>query len=99
MSCAIFDPEAEAEFAEAVEFLLRLNAEAAIRFAESVSAACELLLENPELGERWRLGVRRKRLLRFEYYIYYKPIDDGIFIVAVAHQKRKPGYFRERLRP
>jgi hypothetical protein len=41
-------------------------------------------------------GARRCRLKRFPYNVVYYDTADEIWIVAVAHQKRKPGYWTER---
>lgn len=42
--------------------------------------------------------VRRIRLQRFdEYDLVYTVVNDTLWIVAVAHAKRKPGYWVDRL--
>jgi plasmid stabilization system protein ParE len=40
--------------------------------------------------------TRKRRLARFPYTIYYAELDDMIWIAAVAHQKRRPGYWSKR---
>jgi toxin ParE1/3/4 len=44
-------------------------------------------------------GTRKRLLKRFPYTVYYVEFDDSIWIVAVAHQKRRPGYWNDRLPP
>ena len=42
--------------------------------------------------------VRRIRLQRFdEYDLVYTVVNDTLWIVAMAHAKRKPGYWIDRL--
>jgi len=41
-------------------------------------------------------GTRKHRFARFPYTIYYVELDDSIWIAAVAHQKRRPGYWSDR---
>lgn len=41
-------------------------------------------------------GTRKHRFQRFPYTVYYVELDDSIWIVAVAHQKRRPGYWSGR---
>jgi toxin ParE1/3/4 len=41
-------------------------------------------------------GTRKHRLRRFPYTIYYVELDQTIWIAAVAHQKRRPGYWSGR---
>jgi len=57
VSRIIFDPAAEAEVIEAASFYEGEHAGSGARFLESVKAACEIVLEYPEIGER-RFGAR-----------------------------------------
>lgn len=41
--------------------------------------------------------VRRKGVAGFPYGIIYYLTDSEIVIVAYAHEKRRPGYWRHRL--
>jgi plasmid stabilization system protein ParE len=49
--------------------------------------------------ERALFGRRLRRLLvpRFPYGLLYRVEDERIFIVAVAHFSRRPGYWRSRI--
>ncbi|BBP00129.1 type II toxin-antitoxin system RelE/ParE family toxin [Sulfuriferula nivalis] len=58
--------------------------------------AALLLAENPELSTLWRAGTRRFILRRFPFNIVYCLFPDHIFVIAVAHQRRRPGYWRRR---
>jgi len=55
-----------------------------------------------EIGERPHLfravarGVRKARLTRFPYAVYFERLADRIHILAVAHQHRRPYYWLER---
>lgn len=40
---------------------------------------------------------RKYRLRRFPYNLIYRVLDDRILIIAVAHDRRKPDYWRERV--
>ncbi|CAN5351115.1 hypothetical protein BH09SUM1_BH09SUM1_19510 [soil metagenome] len=50
---------------------------------------------------RWQVhiyGTRRFVMLKFPYNIIYRVNDDdSVDIIAFAHQKRKPDYWRRRL--
>lgn len=41
-------------------------------------------------------GVRYGALHRFPYTVVYVELDDRIWVVAVAHQHRRPGYWARR---
>ncbi len=55
-----------------------------------------MILANPNIGAPFRGTRRRYFLRRFPYSIIYQPIADEIRIVAVAHQRRRPGYWAGR---
>jgi len=40
---------------------------------------------------------RRVLMQRFPFSVYYEVANDHIRVVAVAHQHRKPGYWKKRL--
>jgi toxin ParE1/3/4 len=44
-------------------------------------------------------GTRKRRLRRFPYTVYYVEFEEFIWIVAVAHQGRRPGYWSRRTPP
>jgi hypothetical protein len=46
----------------------------------------------------WRkdLPYRRHRVRRFPYLVFYAVAPEEIRVVAIAHAKRRPGYWRDR---
>lgn len=92
------EPEAAEEFAEAAAYLADRSAQAAEGFLADVAATEELLLQFPNVGTPLRGGLRRLLLRTFPYQLIYRVVGDEIRIYAVAHLKRKPGYWRKRLR-
>lgn len=43
--------------------------------------------------------VRRVLVRRFPYAVFFVPGPDGLLVLAVAHVRRKPGYWNDRLSP
>jgi plasmid stabilization system protein ParE len=43
------------------------------------------------------LGVRRALLRRFPYELVYVELGDHYEVIAVGHQRRRPGYWLDRL--
>jgi toxin ParE1/3/4 len=41
-------------------------------------------------------GTRKLRFRRFPYSVYYIELPEAVWIAAVAHQKRRPGYWSGR---
>ena len=67
--------------------------------AASASKALDRIEANPNTGGKvGRRGYRRIILKRPPYSIIYREETDSIDIVAFAHHKRKPDYWRKRLR-
>jgi plasmid stabilization system protein ParE len=58
-----------------------------------VTRSLEFVVANPLLGSPFQGGTRR----RFPYTIVYRALDDEILVVALAHQKQRPGYWRDRI--
>lgn len=52
----------------------------------------------PRSGPRTLGGYRRALLRRFPFALVYRAAGAGIIIVAIVHLKRKPGYWRRRVR-
>jgi plasmid stabilization system protein ParE len=46
---------------------------------------------------RQNTEIRRKLLRRFPYTIFYVVDAEAVVIVAIAHQKRRRGYWKRRL--
>lgn len=65
-------------------------------FIAEFARSGELLRENPRLGAPWRGGLRRLPLRRFPYSIIYHESSVALRILALAHQSRRPGYWRVR---
>ncbi len=91
-----FHPEADAELEEAALFYESRLAGLGKSFASEVERTISLVREFPEAGSL--VGPKRRRVLvaRFPYSIVYRQESGAIVIVAVAHQRRRPGYWRRR---
>jgi plasmid stabilization system protein ParE len=68
------------------------------RFVEAVETEFALLLQFPEIGKRLRKNVRRRNISRWPYGIVYVLDADELVIIAIAHHRRRPEYWRSRLR-
>jgi len=90
-------PDADMDLREAAEFYRkRAGNELALTFIGEFESSVGLLLAHPTLGPVWRDGRRRLVMKRFPYSLIYTAVDQQITILAVAHQSRLPGYWKDR---
>jgi plasmid stabilization system protein ParE len=92
-----FDPPAEAEYLDALRYYQQEGGIGAA-FEQAVRRGVDFILQNPEASPVvTREGARKRVLGRFPYNLYYTIEGELILILAVAHQKRRPGYWTDRL--
>ena len=66
-------------------------------FINEIHKAIDLIARFPEASPLIRGRIRRKVLIKFPYALIYSLRATEIRILAVAHQKRRPVYWRGRL--
>ena len=93
-----FHPAARAELRDAVDHYDDIRIELGDQFTSIVDDALEHIVNNPHTGEPFDAGTRRYGLTRFPYSIIFLPDRSPIMIVAVPHQRRRPGYWLDRLK-
>jgi len=92
-----FHPGAEADYATAFDWYFERSLSAAQNFDEDLAQAIEHIGENPG---RWPIniyGTRRYLLLHFPFSVVYREVHGTIQILAVAHGRRRPDYWKTRL--
>ncbi|HEY6896497.1 MAG TPA: type II toxin-antitoxin system RelE/ParE family toxin [Rhodocyclaceae bacterium] len=90
-------PEAESDLREAAEYYReRAGIALAQAFFVEFEHAMQLLLQHPMLGAAWLRGKRRLVMKHFPYSIVYSAAGHDIQVLAIAHQSRRPGYWRSR---
>ena len=91
-----FHPEAEAEFIESAAYYEREVPGLGRSFGRVVSEALELLAANPAIGSPLNGELRSFVLGSFPYSLIYAPHGNLIFVLAIAHSRRRPGYWKAR---
>ncbi len=56
----------------------------------------ERIGELPKVGRIVRADIRRRQIYRFPYAVLYRATDKEIVIVAIAHRRRRPGFWHGR---
>lgn len=98
MRLIVFHPEADAEITEAALYYEVRKPGLGSDFLGEIERGLDQISTNPEASHRIARRVRRKSLWRFPYNLIYAVYPDRIRIVACAHQKRRPFYWRKRLK-
>ena len=91
-----FHPEALAEAVASTSWYRERSQRAAEAFVKELEDAIRLISESPRRWPLFEHRTRRYPLLRFPYLIVYRETRTSIEIVAVAHGRRKPGYWQFR---
>jgi toxin ParE1/3/4 len=91
-------PEAVSEIEETAAWYEARRPGLGVEFVAAVDEAFESLMERPERAPLWKAGLpwRRYRLSRFPYVLFYRVDVGQVFVIALAHAKRRPGYWTAR---
>jgi plasmid stabilization system protein ParE len=92
-----FLPAAEEEFLHAVAWYEAKRPGLGAEFLAEVERAARRIVSFPQHGSPYLAGTRRIVLRRFPYSVVYSPDPEDLLVVAVAHQRRKPGYWKGRI--
>ena len=89
-------PLAQAEFAEAIAFYEERAPRLGREFFEEVERVLRDISENPGIGSTFEDPYRRALCRRFPFAVIYREDAEAVFVQAVMHMRRRPGYWRER---
>jgi plasmid stabilization system protein ParE len=88
--------EAELEFLDAISYYERQQPNLGRRFKDEVDRSLLWLAARPEVCRLRPSGYRRMNLPVFPYYFPYIIGESRLWVLAVAHSRRKPEYWIER---
>jgi plasmid stabilization system protein ParE len=91
-----FHAGARRDFDQSFDWYARRSTRAATGFATAIDDAVAEIVENPERFPGTRAGCRYCSLKRYPFRIVFRHTHHRVVIVAVAHAKRRPGYWSKR---
>lgn len=94
---AEFDPAARDEFDEAFDWYAKRSRDAAVGFASVVDKTIDAILVAPEQFATTFAGCRFARTKRYPYLVIFQKSPRGVSVIAIAHSRRRPGYWRSRV--
>jgi len=92
----IFDPEALVEMREAAAFYEHCQPGLGRSFLDAVEVASAEIMKHPLMWRKIKGRFRRYLVQRFPYGLIYAEQGNVIYVAAVMHLKRKPGYWYGR---
>src|SRR6266571_7973626 len=98
MSELHFFEEASDEAEEARRWYRERSEPAEAAFLSELDHAIAVVVEAPNRWPKHIADTRRYVFPTFPYSLVYFQDSERIYVVAVAHEKRRPGYWRKRLR-
>ena len=96
MSVRLLEP-AQAELDDAITWYAEQAPGLGDAFLIETLKTIQLIEQYPTAWHPLTPQIRRCRLRRFPYSLVYTQDGNDLLVVAVAHQHRKPGYWRARL--
>lgn len=89
-----FGPEAAAEIEDAATWYEQRRSGLGMSLLTAIDDVVESILRWPRAGAVMAgletLDVRRVPISRFPYHLVYLETDDQIYVLAVAHDRRRP---------
>ena len=93
----LLHPEADEEFAGAVRYYSQISPELGVRLYREMERLFREVCTHPERYWKFDPPVRRHLSGDFPYAVIFLEKPEHIWIVAVMHTQRRPGYWRGRL--
>ena len=87
---------AETEINEAADFYDLESPGLGNAFIDEIQRAIQSIVEFPAAAPLVRGRVRKRIVTKFPYSLVYAAREDEVRILAVAHHKRRPCYWRGR---
>lgn len=88
------DDDAKAEARHAFGWYLAESVTAALAFEQELSSAMTILAEEAHTFPIYEGETRRYLLPSFPFGILFDLTEDVVFVIAIAHLKREPGYWK-----
>jgi plasmid stabilization system protein ParE len=89
-------PSAIDDARAAYEWYAERSETAAQSFLCEIDKAIHDLSESPNRWPAFVSGTRRYLLKRFPFFLVFEVDPNRIVVLAVAHARRRPGYWRDR---
>ncbi len=97
MKPVIIQREASAELEEDMAWYEKRQTGLGLDLESEVEKTIARVRRDPTIGTRYRnTQIQFVRVKRFPYVVYFREFEDAIWVIAIAHGRRRPGYWKKR---
>jgi toxin ParE1/3/4 len=96
MTDVVYHADAFEEYQHAAIHYTNISQSLGKQFFERIEAAVTLISGQPSSWTRVSKNVRRMPVKQFPYSIFFSEYNGAVIILAIAHQKRKPNFWKQR---
>ena len=89
--------EAREEIDSAFEWYFERSPKAAAAFLSEIDVSLAQIVSHRQLYPLYTKNTRRRILEKFPYSLVFQQKDDTVLVIALAHSKRRFGYWRRRV--
>ncbi|MGW8257037.1 MAG: type II toxin-antitoxin system RelE/ParE family toxin [Thermoguttaceae bacterium] len=89
-------PGARRDFDESFDWYAERSKQAAVRFVNAVDQALTIIAADPQRFAAVDSIHRECPVRRFPFRIIYRILKERILVVAIAHAKRRPDFWKQR---
>lgn len=91
-------PDAAAELLHETAYYSKARNGYGVRFKDAVKDAADRAARSPEAGVPWLAGTRKVRVEGFPFNLIDRHGVNEILVVAIAPDRKRPGYWLSHLR-
>lgn len=93
----VLHPDADAELSQGVDYYASIDQALGERFLGEIKRIIGEIALHPNTFRQFDPPARRHFSTWFPYGVIYLELPDQLWIVAVMHMKRRPGYWKPRI--
>ena len=92
-----FHPAAVEDAVQAAGWYARRSERTATRFLDELDRVVDLVAGSADRFPDFDPGLRRAIFRRFPFYVVFRIDEDSIIVLAIAHGKRRPRFWQDRV--
>jgi len=93
-----FLEQAYLEYQEAIDYYELQFEGLSKKFIDEITRVLEIAKKYPKSFSNYSGHTKKAVLNKFPFNVIYAVIRNKIYVIAIAHQHRKPSYWAERIR-